>query len=85
MSEYMLSSNFGKTLTRVIGGYFGAYTCTFLLPLSLFSKYLSSFLNVLSTEIIPKQNKNISEFPRTNSGSSRQAHSSGSIRDQSAK
>ena len=34
MSEYMLHSNFGQTLTRVIGGNFGAYT--FILPLSLF-------------------------------------------------
>ena len=31
MSEYMLHLNFGKTLTRVIGGNFGAYT--FKLPL----------------------------------------------------
>ena len=31
MSEYMLHSNFGKALTGVIGGNFGAYT--FILPL----------------------------------------------------
>ena len=30
MSEYMLHSNFGKALTGVIGGNFGAYT--FILP-----------------------------------------------------
>ena len=34
MSKYMLHSNFGQTLTRVIGVNFGAYT--FILPLSLF-------------------------------------------------
>ena len=33
-SEYMIHSNFGKILTRVIGGNFGAYT--FILPLSCF-------------------------------------------------
>ena len=56
MSEYMLHSNFGPTLTRVIGGNFGAHT--FILPLSLFPKYLSTFLDVLSMEGIFKQNKN---------------------------
>ena len=65
MSEYMLHSNFGQILTRVISGNFGAYT--FLLPLSLFSKYLSTFLDVLSTGRIRKQNKNTWELPRTNS------------------
>ena len=55
MSEYMLYSNIGQTLTRVIGGNFGAYT--FILPLSLFPKYLSTFLDVLSTERILKLNK----------------------------
>ena len=34
MSEYMLHSNFGKKMTRVIGGNFGAYT--FILPLPFF-------------------------------------------------
>ena len=34
MSEYMLHSNFGKILTRDIGGNFGAYT--FILPLPFF-------------------------------------------------
>ena len=68
MSEYMVHSNFGQTFTRVISGNFGAYT--FILPLSLFSKYLSTFLDVLSREIILKQNKTTgtSEFPQTNSG-----------------
>ena len=65
ISEYMLHSNFGQTLTRIIGGNFGAYT--FILPLSLFHKYQSTFLDVLSTERILKQNRNTSEFPRTNS------------------
>ena len=83
MSEYILQTNFGKTLTRVICGNFGAYT--FILPLSLFPKHLSTFLDVLSKERILKQNKNSSEFPRTNSGRFRQAHSSGSIQIQSAK
>ena len=50
MSEYMLHSNVGQTFTRIIGGNFGAYT--FILPLSLFSKYLSTFLDVLSMEKI---------------------------------
>ena len=58
ISQYMLHSNFGQPLTRVIGGYFGAYT--FILPLFLFPKYLSTFLNVLS---MLKQNKNTLEFP----------------------
>ena len=83
MSEYILHSNFEQTLTRVIGGNFGAYTFTLLL--SLFPKYLSTFLDVLSTERILKQNKITSEFPRTISGPFRQAHSSGSIRIQSVK
>ena len=34
MPEYMLHSNFGKTLRRVIGGNFGAYT--FKLPFPYF-------------------------------------------------
>ena len=41
VSEYMLHSNFGQNLTRVIGKNFGAHT--FILPLSLFPKYLSTF------------------------------------------
>ena len=56
MSEYMLHSNFGQTLTRVISGNFGAHS--FILRLSLFPKYLSTFLDILSTESIRKQNKN---------------------------
>ena len=72
MSEYRLHSNFGQTLTKVIGGNFGAYTF-------IFPKYLSTFLDVLSRERILKQNKNTSQFPRTNSGQFRQAHSSGSV------
>ena len=68
MSEYMLHSNFGQTLTRVIGGNFGAYII--ILPLSLFPKYLSTFLDVSSTERILIPNKNTSEFPQTNPGRS---------------
>ena len=81
--RYMLHLNFGLSLTLVIGGNFGAYT--FILPLSLFPKYLSTFLDVLSTERILKHNKSTSDFPRTNSVQLGQAHSSGSIRIQSAK
>ena len=77
MSQYMLHSSFGQTLTKVIGGNFGA--CTFILTLSLFPKYLSTFLDALSTERILKQNKNTLEFRQTNSGQFRQADSSGSI------
>ena len=72
MSEYMLHSNFGKTLTRVIGGNFGAYT--FILPLPYFLNiYLPFWIFYQQT------NKNTSEFPQTNLGRFRQAHSSGSI------
>ena len=66
MSEYMLHSNFGKKMTRVIGGSFGVYT--FILPLPYFLTICLRFLGVLSTERILKQNKTSSEFPRTNSG-----------------
>ena len=44
MSEYMLHSNFGKALTGVIGGNFGANTS--ILPLPCLTKYLSIFLGV---------------------------------------
>ena len=44
MSQYMLHSNFGQTLTRVISGNFGAYTL--ILPLCQFPKYLSTFLEL---------------------------------------
>ena len=84
MSEYMLHSNFGKALTGVIGGNF---LCIYLyIAASLFTKYLSIFLDVLSAERILKQNKNTSEFPRINSCCfRRQAHSSSSVRVQSVK
>ena len=60
MSEYKLHSNFGQTLTRVISGNFGAYT--FILPLSLFPKYLSTFSDVISAERILKQNQILRNF-----------------------
>ena len=60
MSEYMLHSNFGQTLTRVMGGNFCAYT--FILPLSLFPKYLSTFLDVLSMERILNKIKILQNF-----------------------
>ena len=41
MSEYMLHSNFGKALTEVIGGNFGAYT--FILPLPCLLNICLSF------------------------------------------
>ena len=41
MSEYMLHSNFGKALTGVIGGNFGAYI--FILPLPCFLNICLSF------------------------------------------
>ena len=80
----MLHSNFGQTLIRVIGGNFLCIYLYRILPLSLFPKYLSTILDVLSTERILKQSKNTSEFPRTNLGGFRQAHSSGSFSQQSS-
>ena len=65
MSEYMLHSNFGKKIDK---GHWREFWCIYLYIASLFPKYLSTFLDVLSTERILKQNKNMSEFPRTNSG-----------------
>ena len=41
MSEYMLYLNFGKALTGVIGGNFGAYT--FTLPIPYFQNICLSF------------------------------------------
>ena len=41
MSEYMLHSDFGKALTEVIGGNFGAYT--FILPLPCLLNICLSF------------------------------------------
>ena len=66
MSEYMLHSNFGKKLDK---GHRRKFWCINLyIAVSLFPKYLSTFLDLLSTERILQQNKNTSEFPRTNSG-----------------
>ena len=80
MSEYMLHSNFGKALTGVIGGNFGAYT--FILPPPCF---LNIFLDVLSAKRILERNKNTSEFQRINTCCFRQAHLSSSVPVQSAK
>ena len=83
ISEYMLHSVFGKGLI-----YRREFWCIYLyIAASLFTKYLSIFLDVLSAERILKQNKNTSEFPRINSCYffRRQAHSSSSVRVQSAK
>ena len=67
-------------------GHWREFWCIYLyiaaFPISLISVYL---LDVLSKERILTQNKNTSEFPRTNSGQFRQAHSSGSIPIQSVK
>ena len=75
---------FRKSLDR---GYRRELWCMYLyIAASLFTKYLSIFLDVLSAERILKQNKNTSEFPRINSCCfRRQAHSSSSVRVQSAK
>ena len=51
----MLRSNFGKKMTRVIGGNFGAFT--FILPLPYFLNICLPFFGVLSTERILKHNK----------------------------
>ena len=82
ISEYMLHSNFGRAMI-----YRREFWCIYLyIAASLLTKYLSIFLDVLSAERILKQNKNTSEFPRINSCYfRRQAHSSSSVRVQSAK
>ena len=75
---------FRKSLDR---GYRREFWCIYLyIAASLFTKYLSIFLDVLSAERILKQNKNTSEFPRINlCYFRRQAHSSSSVRVQSVK
>ena len=55
--------------TKIDKGQRQEFRCIYLyIATSLFPKYLSTFLDVLSTEKILKQNKNTSAFPRTNSG-----------------
>ena len=55
--------------TKIDKGHLREFWCIYLyIAASLFPKYLSTFLDVLSTERILKQNKNTSEFQRTNSG-----------------
>ena len=72
---------------RLFRGYRREFWCIYLYnTASLFTNYLSIFLDVLSVENIFKQNKNTSEFPRINSCCfRRQVHSSGPVRVQSAK
>ena len=77
MSEYV-TFQFRKSLDM---GYRQEFWCIYLyIAASLFPKYLSIFFDVLSAERILKQNKNTSKFPRINSCSFRQAHSSSSVR-----
>ena len=84
MSEYMLHSNFGKALTGVIGGNFGAYT--FILPLPCLLNICLSFWMFYRWKEYLNKIKNTSEFPRINSCCfHRQAHSSSSVRVQSVK
>ena len=81
----MLHSNFEKkTLTRVIGGTFYAHTIIMPFPI-LSDHFLQIYVYLFWMLYSQEQNKNTSEFPQivepqTNSGCSRQAHSSGSIR-----
>ena len=82
MSKYMLHSNIGKALKGLSAGNLVHIP---YIAASLFPKYLPMFLDVLSAERILKRNKNTSEFPRINSCCFRQAHSSSSVRVQSAK
>ena len=82
MSEKMLHSNYGQTLTRVISRNFGVYT--FILPLSLLPRYLSTVWMFYQRKGYLKENKNTSEFLQTNSGRFQQAHWSGSNRIHSA-
>ena len=84
LSEYMLHSNFGKAMTGVIGGNFGAYT--FILPLPCLLNICLSFWMFNRRKEYLNKIKNTSEFPRINSCCfRRQAHSSCSVRVQSAK
>ena len=54
---------------KIDKGHRREFWCIYLyIASSLFPKYLSTILDVLSTERILKQNKNTSEFPPTNSG-----------------
>ena len=54
---------------KIDKGHGQEFWCIYLyIAASLFPRYLSTYLDVLSTERILKHNKNTSEFPRTNSG-----------------
>ena len=56
---------FRKSLDR---GYRWEFWCIYLYTaVSLFTKYQSIFLDILSAERLLKQNKSTSEFPRINS------------------
>ena len=81
MSEYIFHSNFGKKMTRVIGGNFGAYTFILLLPY---------FLNIcLPFEVFYQRKEYLNKIKiLPNFCEQTQvvfAHSSGSVRVQSAK
>ena len=81
MSEYMFQSNFGKKMTRVSGGNFGAYT--FILPLPY-------FLNIcLPFEVFYQRKEYLNKIKILRNFREQTqvvfAHSSGSVRVQSAK
>ena len=64
MSEYKLHSNFGKTLTRVIGGISGAKNI--ILPLSYFLNIRKEYLRILwnfceQTRVILDNQSSVSE------------------------
>ena len=84
MSEYMLHSNFGKALTGVIGGNFGAYT--FILPLPCLLNICLSFWMFYRRKEYLNKIKILRNFRVINSCCfRRQAHSSSSVRVQSVK
>ena len=66
MSEYMLHSNFGKTLTRVICGNFGSYNLKLLLP--YFLNICLPFWMFYKWKEYLNKIKNSLEFRQTNSG-----------------
>ena len=81
MSEYMLHSNFGKKLTRVIGGNFGAYT--FILQFPYFLSICLPFWMFYQQKIYLNKIKILGNFHEQTQVVS--THSSGSVRVQSVK